>query len=346
MKNRGAYYSEFEPYAAEWLRNLIKANVLPPGEVDERDLWDVSPDDLKGFAQVHLCAGIGIWPGAARSLGWSDDYEYWSASFPCQPFSAAGEGKGFADERHLWPAGFHLIRERRPAIVLGEQVASRDAEPWVDLVQSDLEALGYTFGCLAFPSAGVGAPILRDRAYWMASTKCTGLERHRTERELQRAREEIETGGRRKSGDVGKSERNRRQTKNIDSRSGQAPGGVRETSVVRMSGGSDDLAGPDGEIQGRWRILGPGEGVTEGVGSARERPSGLRETGASDPLKGFWRDADWLGCRDGKFRPVEPGTFPLVDGHSGRVGQLRAYGNALNFQAARAFLEVAKTFLP
>lgn len=29
---------------------------------------------------------------------------------------------------------------------------------------------------------------------------------------------------------------------------------------------------------------------------------------------GFWSDADWLGCRDGKFRPVEAWTQQMVDG--------------------------------
>nr|WP_247652083.1 hypothetical protein [Serratia symbiotica] len=56
------------------------------------------------------------------------------------------------------------------------------------------------------------------------------------------------------------------------------------------------------------------------------------------PTNSFWRDADWLYCRDGKWRPVEPGTFPLADGASARVGRLRAYGNALNAEAAKAFI--------
>jgi DNA (cytosine-5)-methyltransferase 1 len=57
------------------------------------------------------------------------------------------------------------------------------------------------------------------------------------------------------------------------------------------------------------------------------------------PTNGFWRDADWLFCRDEKWRPVEPGTFPLVDGVAGRVGRLRAYGNAIVAPTAQAFIE-------
>lgn len=58
--------------------------------------------------------------------------------------------------------------------------------------------------------------------------------------------------------------------------------------------------------------------------------------------------------RDGKWRPVEPGTFPLVDGatarlgrvepgvarvaSSNRVGRLKGCGNAINAQAAAEFI--------
>jgi hypothetical protein len=54
---------------------------------------------------------------ALRLAGIPDDFPLWTGSCPCQPFSAAGQGKGAADERHLWPAWFRLIRESRPAIV-------------------------------------------------------------------------------------------------------------------------------------------------------------------------------------------------------------------------------------
>lgn len=38
-----------------------------------------------------------------------------------------------------------------------------------------------------------------------------------------------------------------------------------------------------------------------------------------NPLNGFWRDADWIGCRDGKFRPVEPKYVKMAHGGSGAV---------------------------
>jgi DNA (cytosine-5)-methyltransferase 1 len=67
-------------------------------------------------------------------------------------------------------------------------------------------------------------------------------------------------------------------------------------------------------------------------------PSGAADFVEPSPTNGFWRDPDWLGCQDDRWRPVEPGTFPLADGVSGRVGRLRGYGNAIVPQVAAAFV--------
>ena len=166
-----AYYNEIDPGAAAWLRELIKRNLIAPGDVDERSIEDVTPADVRGYTQCHFFAGIAIWSHALRLAGIPDDYPVWTGSCPCQPFSAAGKGDGFADERHLWPAFYWLIQQCRPAIVFGEQVASRSADLWIDLVHADLEAVDYAFGCIPFPAASVGAPHIRDRTYWVADTK-------------------------------------------------------------------------------------------------------------------------------------------------------------------------------
>ena len=171
---RGAYYNEWEPYAAAWLRNLMAAGHIAPGEVDERDIWDVRPDDLRGFRQVHLFAGIGVWSYALRCAGWPDDRPVFTASCPCQPFSSAGKRRGAADERHLWPAAFHLIDAIRPECVFGEQVASRDGIAWLDLVLSDLAGAGYSAGAVDLCAAGVGAPHIRQRLYFVAESASHG----------------------------------------------------------------------------------------------------------------------------------------------------------------------------
>ncbi|AOP82294.1 DNA cytosine methyltransferase [Enterobacter hormaechei] len=313
-----AYYNEIDPFAAQWLRNLIAGGHIAPGEVDERSIEDVTPDDLRGFTQCHFFAGIGVWSHSLRLAGWPDDKPVWTGSCPCQPFSAAGKGDGFADERHLWPHFFHLISERRPQHVFGEQVASGNANTWFDLVQADLEGMGYAFGLVPFTSAGIGAPHIRERAYWVANS---GGERlNRIDSLLQRQ----------ESGWVTKS--------------------VLEASRDRNAG---SVANTNGERSQRER---------ENSNQERWEGSDVRQTGlrcgagfsSTLEVNGFWRDADWLFCRDGKWRPVEPGTFPLVDGaaarlgrvepgvarvaSSNRVGRLKGYGNAINAQAAAEFI--------
>src|SRR3990172_12660733 len=153
-----AYYNENDPYAAQWLRNLIAARHIASGEVDERSIIDVSADDLRGFTQCHFFAGIGVWSLALRLAGVPDDRPVWTGSCPCQPFSAAGKGKAADDERHLAPAWLSLIAESRPAIVYGEQVEAAIGWGWLRFVFDALEAQGYACGAAVLPACGVGAP--------------------------------------------------------------------------------------------------------------------------------------------------------------------------------------------
>ena len=141
-----AYYNEIDTYCADWLRNLIRAGHIPAGEVDERDIREVNPSDLKGYGQCHFFAGIGGWAYALRLAEVPDDEPVWTGSCPCQPLSSAGQRKGHADERHLWPAFQSLIAQCRPAKVFGEQVASKDGREWLAGVRADLEYLGYAVG--------------------------------------------------------------------------------------------------------------------------------------------------------------------------------------------------------
>lgn len=166
-----AYFNEIDPYAAQWLRNLIAAGHIAPGDVDERSIVDVHPDDLKGYAQCHFFAGIGGWSYAARLAGWPDDRALWTGSCPCQPFSVAGKGEGAKDERHLWPAFFALIRSCRPDVVMGEQVAAAVGKDWLDGVSADLEGIGYACGATVVSACAVDAPHRRDRLWFVADSQ-------------------------------------------------------------------------------------------------------------------------------------------------------------------------------
>jgi DNA (cytosine-5)-methyltransferase 1 len=171
-----AYYNEIDAGAAQWLRNLIAAGLIAPGDVDERSISDVRADDLVGYSQCHFFAGIGGWSYALRLAGWPDDRPVWTGSCPCQPFSSAGRGGGFADERHLWPEFFRLIRECRPPVVFGEQVAFEAGWTWFASVRADVEGGGYAGAAVELCAAGVGAPHARQRLYWVADRPREGLE--------------------------------------------------------------------------------------------------------------------------------------------------------------------------
>lgn len=166
-----AYYNEIDAYAAAWLRNLISAGHIAPGDVDERSIVDVRPDDLKGYTQCHFFAGIGGWSYAARLAGWPDDRALWTGSCPCQPFSVAGTGGGLADERHLWPAFFGLIRAARPAVVMGEQVAAAVGHGWLDGAFCDLEGIDYACRAAVVPASAADAPHRRDRLWFVAHSE-------------------------------------------------------------------------------------------------------------------------------------------------------------------------------
>jgi DNA (cytosine-5)-methyltransferase 1 len=164
------YYNEFEPFAAQWLRELMADGLIAQGEVDERSILDVRPADLRGYDQCHFFAGIGGWSYALRLAGWPDDRPVWTGSCPCQPLSSAGKQKGHADERHIWPAFYELIAECRPSTVFGEQVASKDGREWLAGVRADLEDARYAVGAADLCAAGVGAPHIRQRLFWVAQS--------------------------------------------------------------------------------------------------------------------------------------------------------------------------------
>jgi DNA (cytosine-5)-methyltransferase 1 len=167
-----AYYNEIEPYAAQWLLNLIDAGLIANGVVDRRSIVDVRPDDIRPFRQCHFFAGLGGWSHALRLAGWSDDRPVWTGSCPCQPFSLAGGMQGVDDKRHLWPDWYRLIRQCRPAIVFGEQVAS--AAAWLALVRRNMEAVEYAVGAMPIEASSVGALHKRDRYWFVAHTDRSG----------------------------------------------------------------------------------------------------------------------------------------------------------------------------
>jgi DNA (cytosine-5)-methyltransferase 1 len=167
-----AYYNEFNPRAAQRLRDLIARGHIASGEVDTRSITEVQPDDLKGFTQCHFFAGIGGWSLALRYAGWSDHRPVWTASCPCQPFSTAsvahGGAKGQGDHRDLWPVFAPLAAKWRPAAIFGEQVSQAIQWGWWDRAALDLEAMSYAVAAAVLRADAYQGRHERKRLYWMA----------------------------------------------------------------------------------------------------------------------------------------------------------------------------------
>ena len=366
-----AYYNEIEPYAAEWLRNLIKAGLIPDGEVDTRSIVDVSADDLRSYTQCHFFAGIGGWAHALRLAGWPDDRPIWTGSCPCQPFSVAGKGLGTDDPRHLWPHFFRLIRARRPPLVMGEQVAGAAGYGWFDGVAADLEAENYISRAVDIPACSVDAPHIRSRLYWVASDMGNADRAGGASRIVVASGAEARSGqsvgsGVRSDMDNTDHARLERHTGHGGDRTGRAievgsvaaTGGrymadaqiigreERERKDGQQDAGSGSKSGMDiaGTVEGhmadadspaeqrRWRELSETQGQ-----EARWSDNGSRGAGS------FWSNAIWLTGADGKTRRAEPSIPLLAHGIPARVGRLRAYGNAIVPQVAAeviaAFME-------
>jgi DNA (cytosine-5)-methyltransferase 1 len=353
-----AFYNENDPLAAAWLRGLADSGSITEGTVCDESIERISGAALHGFERVHFFAGIGGWDYALKLAGWPAGREVWTGSCPCQPFSGAGKMRGEADERHLWPEMRRLIGECRPATIFGEQVASKLGREWLDGVFADLEAMGYRVAGADLCAAGVGAPHIRQRLYWVAQSGCESKREH-----LSRSREGVASDRSQASGEPGRSggtgrvadaelhgrERITKQhstgiLETVDGKGepreptgthSTSTGGVADRECERLQGFSGD--GNRGREPGR-------------VGSQKTGSAGAgRATG--------WDGFDIIPCYDGKQRRIESGTFPLAHGiprgvvpdcpvdvayalstGEARKMRLKGYGNAIVPQVAAAFI--------
>jgi DNA (cytosine-5)-methyltransferase 1 len=363
-----AYYNEVDRYCCDWLSNLMDAGHITAGKIDDRSIVDVSPDDVRGYDRVHWFAGIAGWDHALNLAGWRFDGQVtWTGSCPCQPFSAAGKGGGGKDERHLWPHWFRLIRERKPAIIFGENVAAAIGWGWLDAVLGDLEAEGYATGAMVLGAHSVEAPHIRQRLWFVADAMHAERGQERLNGEHERDRHDAGrtqahgvagacgpvrlvadagiSGGRRQRGEqpgrrsIAADEREAGLVADADT-TGQRlerRGGLLDGERPALRDDADGCgAGELGDAGSGGRLKGHSDsGGCSEQNSPREQTGGAIEHGyTSNP----WSDLVWLPCTDGKARPTKSNIFPLAHGVSGRVGKLRAAGNAIVPQVAAEFI--------
>lgn len=293
------YYNEFDKGAAAWLRELINAKFIPFGYVDERSITEVTASDVQGFTQCHFFAGIGGWSLALQLAGVPASTRLWTGSPPCQPFSTAGKQLGQFDERHLAPVFLNLVSKCRPPVLFGEQVAAAIGKSWMCDLQTHLEGEDYAVGFAVLPACGVGAPHKRERLFFGAYNVA-------------------DTNNARPQGRGGMPERADQQpagTAGVD-------GGMGNNCCFRFEERGIQLWQQESnrknlfdksETRGRSQV-----GGTSDDGSMGEVDYRFRND--ANPHHSFWSDADWLGCRDGKFRPVEAWTQQMVDGVPDTLG--------------------------
>lgn len=201
MKNYDIYYNEFNPRMARVLRRLIGKGLIPNGIVDERSIVDIEPEELIGYKQVHMFAGIAGWVYALQLANWPQDIPVWTGSCPCQPFSILNVNrKGTNDEKDLWPVMFKLIRECKPEYVFGEQVKDAIQWGWLDRIYSNMEEINYKTGAVVLSASGVGAPQNRLRLFWLAYSGNRGQYETKPERYTKLDTKELGINARKTSG--------------------------------------------------------------------------------------------------------------------------------------------------
>jgi DNA (cytosine-5)-methyltransferase 1 len=330
-----AYYNENDPKTAAWLKENIRAGLVADGEVDERSIADVAPEDLRGFTQCHFFAGIGGWSYALRLAGCPDDQHVWTGSCPCQPWSMAGEGKGIDDPRHLWPTWFRLIEVCRPATVFGEQTSSLDGLYWIDLVYDGLETSDYAVGTSDISGACLGSPDIRPRLWFVADTDRTELPGFAYTRP-----EPLHGGVRKNAGWLADSKYTKRRPVNVSRQDGQQRENNRREKAYGEPGACSEVrrvAYRDGARLEKRSVVGRMEPGAVGAPARKDaQRDGL--------LGGFWSNCEWVYCRpeprypEGCYRPIEPGSFPLATGLPARILRLRGYGNAIKPTLAAEFI--------
>jgi DNA (cytosine-5)-methyltransferase 1 len=259
-----------------------------------------------------------------------------AGGFPCQPFSTAGKRQGDKDDRHLWPEMFRVIKEARPAWVLGENVAGLVRLALDDLL-SDLESEGYSTQAFVIPACAANALHRRDRVWIVAYSECVAGDKRR-ESSMQRRRtgetKQVGLGGfidadsdsQRQSQSEGREQDQRRRVGDICEVASNA-------THARSEGGYAELAASARYGQTDKPLP---CGKNDSDATSERLPNWAGGTlGQPFPLTEFERSGG---------REIERNFRGMAYGVSRRVDRLRALGNAVVPQQVYPILKAIADF--
>lgn len=257
-----------------------------------------------------------------------------AGGFPCQPFSVAGKQRGKADDRHLWPEMFRIIRECRPTWVIGENVAGFVNMALEDTA-IDLEGEGYQVRAFVLPACGVQAPHQRQRTFIVGYSEHNGLSTTAFERSVDKTGDNHQKGQEKSSESEGAGRpRNNKDVENTTSqRLERATGQSVQGDKSRFTCNDRDkfISNTKSESDRRYeREQGERQIQQFGISVIQSRGKGKTESRLGGVFDGI---SDWL---DGYRFPAffgeeqyewEPNRVTMIS--KNRKQRLQALGNAV-----------------
>jgi DNA (cytosine-5)-methyltransferase 1 len=242
------------------------------------------------------------------------DCDILTAGYPCQPFSLAGERRGTEDDRHIWPYILSIVKAKRPAWCVFENVYGH-VSMGLDEVLSDLEGEGYAARPFIVPACAADAPHRRDRV-WIVAKDMAHAEgkqhhdRHDDKRNEASAEEGVRGEARASCSNVANASR-----LHSDGSGEHTQQSERQVPQLGDSRGSDNVAYTASKRQQRSRLHGrPKHQTQDQVGQAD------RADNSSQGNAQFWLP--------------EPPVGRVANGIPRRVDRLRGLGNAIVPQIA------------